>query len=147
MNVFQLNYDARLKSWYELRAQIEGTLIQNKCVEIDEWWQKAPLINHHLHPQDINTWPGPWDLLVENTYCTVARALGMCYTLLLIGITNIELVLAKNNIGEDVVLVLVDNAKYILNYWPNTVISNSLAEFTIIQKLDITTITEKISKL
>jgi len=95
----------------------------------------------------MDNWPDPWVLLSENTYCEVARSLGMCYTLLLIGITNIELVLAKNNIGEDVVLVLVDNAKYILNYWPNTVISNSLAEFTIIQKLDITTITEKISKL
>ena len=137
MNVFQLNYDARLKSWYELRAQIEGTLIQNKCVEIDEWWQKAPLINHHLHPQDINTWPGPWDLLVENTYCTVARALGMCYTMLLVDETDIDLVEATDMNGEDLVLVLVDNAKYILNYWPDTVLSNTLSDFTIKRTISI----------
>ena len=137
MNVFQLNYDARLKSWYELRAQIEGTLIQNKCVEVDEWWQKAPLINHHLHPQDINTWPGPWDLLVENTYCTVARALGMCYTMLLVDETDIDLVEATDMNGEDLVLVLVDNAKYILNYWPDTVLSNTLSDFTIKRTISI----------
>jgi len=144
MNVFQLNYDARLKSWYELRDQIEGTLIQNKCVEIDEWWQKAPLINHHLHPQDINTWPGPWDLLVENTYCTVARALGICYTMLLVDETDIDLVEATDNNGEDVVLVLVDNAKYILNYWPDTVLSNTLSDFTIKRHLDVSQIQLKL---
>jgi len=137
MNVFQLNYDARLRSWYELRSQIEGTLIQNKCVEIDEWWQKAPLVNHHLHILDTNTWPGPWDLLVENTYCTVARALGMCYTLLLAGVNDIELIEATDVSSEDVVLVLVDNAKYILNYHPGTVLSNTLNNFTIKRHIDI----------
>jgi hypothetical protein len=137
MNVFQLNYDARLRSWYELRSQIEDTLIQNKCVEIDEYWQRAPLVNHHLHILDVSSWPGPWDLLVENTYCTVARALGMCYTLLLTGVNDIELVEATDNNGEDVVLVLVDNAKYILNYHPGTVLSNTLSEFIIKRTISI----------
>ena len=71
----------------------------------------------------------------------------MCYTLLLLGIKNIDLVLAKNDNNEDVVLVLVDNAKYILNYWPNTVISNTLKDFKVVDKLDITKITEKIGKI
>ena len=144
INVFQLNYDARLRSWYELRSQIEGTLIQNKCVEIDEYWQRAPLVNHHLHILDVSSWPGPWDLLVENTYCTVARALGMCYTLFLTGVTDIELVEATDNNGEDVVLVLVDNAKYILNYWPDTVLSNTLTDFTIKRHVDISQIKLKL---
>jgi len=144
MNVFQLNYDARLRSWYDLRAEIEGTLIQNKCVEIDNWWQKAPLVNHHLHTQDLQSWPGPWDLLVENIYCTVARALGMCYTLSLVGIDDIELVEATDSMGEDLVLVLVDNAKYVLNYWPDTVLSNTLTEFTIKRTIDISNLKTKI---
>lgn len=144
MNVFQLNYDTRLKSWYELRSQIEGTLIQNKCVEIDEWWQKAPLVNHHLHILDTDTWPGPWELLVENTYCTVARALGMCYTLLLTGVNDIELVEATDTNGEDVVLVLVDNAKYILNYWPDMVLSNTLNDFTIKRYINLSKIQLKL---
>jgi len=144
MNVFQLNYDARLRSWYNLRAEIEGTLTQNKCIEIDSWWQKAPLVNHYLHPQDVNNWPGPWDLLVENTYCTIARALGMCYTLLLVDENDIEMVEATDKMGEDVVLVLVDNAKYILNYWPDTALSNTLTDFTIKRNIDISNLKIKI---
>ena len=68
----------------------------------------------------------------------------MCYTLYLTGITNLEMVLAKDDMNEDAVLVLVDNAKYILNYHPNTVISNTLTEFKITAKLDIEELTKKI---
>jgi len=147
MNIFQSSYEARLQDWFQLRNSVSSLPLQDQCVIIDKWWQTAPLVNHHLHPHDMDNWPDPWELLSENIYCEVARALGMCYTLYLIGVTDIEMVLAKNNIAEDVVLVLVDNAKYILNYWPDTVISNSLNEFTVVQKLDITTITQKIGKL
>ena len=144
INVFQQNYDTRLRSWYELRKQIESQNIQTKCVEIDNWWQQAPLVNHHLHILDNNTWPGPWDLLVENTYCTVARAVGMCYTLLLTGEKNIELVEATDKTGDDVVLVLVDSAKYVLNYWPDTVLSNTLTDFTIRRHVDVSHIQSKL---
>ena len=137
MNVFQLNYDTRLRSWYDLRQQLQNTDTKTVCIEIDNFWQQAPLINHYLHPHDISNWPNPWELLSENTYCELARALGMCYTLLLLSINDIELVLAKNDNNEDVVLVLVDNAKYVLNYWPNTVISNNLKDFVVVEKLDI----------
>ena len=144
MNVFQLNYDTRLRSWYELRYQIEGTSIQHKCIEIDKWWQYTPLVNHHLHILDSENWPGPWDLLVENTYCTVARALGMCYTLLLTGVEDIDLVEATDMQGEDMVLVLVDRAKYVLNYWPDTVVNNNSNNFSIKRHIDVSPIKLKL---
>ena len=147
MNTFQSSYDNRLQSWYNLRNRIKDLDLSQQCVEIDKWWQNAPLVNHYLHPIDLPTWPGPWELLVENTYCTLARALGMCYTLYLIGVNDIEMVLARNDMAEDVVLVLVDNAKYILNYWPDTVISNNLKDFKVVEKLDIKKITDRIGKI
>jgi hypothetical protein len=146
MNIFQLNYETRLKNWYKLREDLVNKDIKTKCIEIDNWWQKAPLINHHLHPYDIGNWPDPWELLSENTYCEVARALGMCYTLLLLDVIDIKLVLATNEMGDDVVLVLVDNAKYVLNYWPDTVISNSLTDFKVLQKLELDIIIKKIGR-
>jgi hypothetical protein len=146
MNIFQSTYEARLQDWFQLRTSVTSLPIEQQCIAIDEWWQDAPLVTHHLHPQDIDNWPDPWELLSENTYCEVARALGMCYTLHLIGITDIELVLARNNTAEDVVLVLVDNAKYIMNYWPDTVISNTLKDFKVVQKLDLQTIITKIGR-
>ena len=147
MNIFQSTYEARLQDWFQLRKSVINLPIEQQCITIDNWWQQAPLVTHHLHPYDIENWPDPWELLSENTYCEVARALGMCYTLHLVGVTNIELVLATNEIAEDVVLVLVDNAKYIMNYWPNTVISNKLKDFKVVNKLDLETIIKKIGNI
>ena len=143
MNTFQSSYDNRLQSWYNLRNRIKDLDLSQQCVEIDKWWQNAPLVNHYLHPIDLPTWPGPWELLVENTYCTLARALGMCYTLLLMDITDIELVLATDVQGNDVPLVLV-NSNYILNYWPDTVLTNKTTDFTLLTRISIDSLKEKI---
>jgi hypothetical protein len=144
MNIFQSTYEARLQDWFQLRKSVINLPIDKQCITIDEWWQRAPLVTHHLHPLDMENWPDPWELLSENTYCEVARALGMCYTLLLLDISDVEMVLSTNNIGEDVVLVLVDNAKYILNYWPNTVVNNNLRDFKVVSKIDLDKIIKKI---
>ena len=143
-NVFQLNYEARLKSWYDLRKSLEDSDIKTSCLAIDNWWQKAPLVNHYLHPNDIDNWPGPWDLLVENNYCQISRGLGMVYTLQLVGIKDIDFCLAIDDNSEECALVMVDSAKYICNYYPNTVISNSLNDFTMASHIDMTKINKKI---
>lgn len=146
INVFQLNFEARLRSWYDLRKSLENADTETKCLEIDKWWQNAPLVNHHLHPFDVGNWPGPWDLINENTYCNVARGLGMIYTLLLTGVTDVDFVTATDDNSEDFVLVLVDNAKYVLNYWPDTVLSNNLKDFKVVSKLNIEQIKQQIGE-
>jgi len=143
-NVFQLNYEARLKSWYDLRKSLEDKDIKTSCLAIDNWWQKAPLVNHHLHPNDVENWPGPWDLIVENNYCQIARGLGMVYTLQLVGIKDIDFCIAIDDNSEECALVMVDNAKYILNYYPNTVISNSLQDFKLGNPVNMDKINKKI---
>jgi hypothetical protein len=97
-----------------------------------------------LHPDFLSEWPNPWELINDNMYCTYGRALGMIYTLLLLGIKDIDLVLAKDDNSEEVVLVTVNDAKYILNYWPDTVVNNSLDQFKIIKKFNITSLMAKI---
>ena len=143
-NVFQLNYEARLKSWYDLRKSLDDKDIKTSCLAIDNWWQKTPLVNHYLHPHDIDNWPGPWELLVENNYCQISRGLGMVYTLQLVGIKDIDFCLAIDDNSEQCALVMVDNAKYILNYYPDTVISNSLNDFKVTGHIDVTKINIKI---
>ena len=144
INVFQLNYDARLRSWYDLRKSLENADTKTKCLEIDRWWQSAPLVNHYLHPHEISAWPGPWELLNDNEYCLFARGLGMIYTLLLSGINDIDFCMATDDNSEDVALVLVDNAKYVLNYWPDSVLNINLQDFKVVQKIDITEIKTKL---
>lgn len=144
MNVFQLNFHERLRSWRELRIKIESLTLDQKCIEIDRWWQQAPLINHYLHWTDTKNWPDPWTLLSENNYCTLTRALGICYTLLMSNISDIELVQATDCQCEEHNLVLVDNAKYILNFWPDSVISTNLKDFTILRSISLDVIKTKI---
>ena len=144
INVFQLNYESRLKSWYDLRKSLEKSDIETVCLAIDKWWQYAPLLNHHLHPDDIDNWPGPWELLVENNYCQLSRGLGMVYTLQLVGIKSIDFSMAIDDNNEECALVMVDNAKYILNYYPNTVISNSLQDFKLGSPVNMDKINKKI---
>lgn len=146
MNVFQNTYEARLKSWYELRKKLESADIQTKCVEVDNFWQSAPLVNHYLHPSDVENWPGPWDLVSDNIFCEIARGLGMVYTLFLLGVDDVDFCLALNDNNEDVAIVLVDNAKYVMNYWPDMVLNIKSTDFKIKQKIDIQKIKQKIGE-
>ena len=137
MNVFQDSYDTIFKHWYRMRLSLEDKDTATKCIEVDKWWQTVPLVNHYLQVDFVSEWPNPWELLADNNYCSIARGLAMFYTLYLLGIRNIEFVLAKDYNNEDVALVLVDNAKYILNYWPNTVVNNCLTDFVITKKINV----------
>ena len=144
MNVFQQSYEIRLQSWYDLRSRLVNLDTRDKCILIDQWWQKAPLVNNYLHPHELQIWPGPWELLVENNYCNIARGLGMIYTLLLTGISDIDFSIGIDDNNEDVVLVLVDCAKYVMNYYPDTVVNNNLRDFEIKKKIDLSEIKKKI---
>jgi hypothetical protein len=144
LNIFQQSYGSRLKSWSQLRNQLLGQPLEEICIQTDKWWQYAPLVNHYLHPIDLPNWPNPWELLVENSYCTIARGLGMCYTVMMLDVDNIEFKLGTNEMGENVALVLVDNAKYTMNYWPDSVLSTNLKEFKLTETIDILKIKNKI---
>lgn len=141
MNPFLLIYDARLKGWYELRTTLQHADLKTKCVETDKWWQRAPQINHYLHPDDVEHWPDPWQLLADNNYCQIARGLGMVYTLALLGIKDIDFCIGKCY-NDDIAVITVD--KYILNYHPNSVESTSLNDFTITKTINMAPLLEKI---
>lgn len=143
MNHFQFSFKERLQEWYNIRENIKHLSIDQQCIQTDNWWQKAPLVNRYLHAHFIEEWPMPWDLLNDNEYCQYARALGMIYTLHLVNVTNVKLYEAKDQDGIDVVLVLVDDS-YVLNYWPNTVNTNQIKDFQLGQQLNIAHLLDKI---
>jgi hypothetical protein len=133
-----------LRNWSELRTKLIDKPLDIQCIEIDKFWQRVPTQTHYLHTDFIKDWPTPWELLNDNVYCYYSRALGMIYTLLLLDTKNIELVEAVDDNSNEVVLVLVDNAKYVLNYWPDTVVNNQITDFVITRSLDISPLYSKI---
>jgi len=136
MNVFQLTFKDKLQEWSNLRENMKSVSVEQQCILTDNWWQKAPLVNHYLHPNCIEEWPNPWELINDNEYCFYARALGMAYTLYLSDTKNIEMYEATDQENTELALIIVDNT-YILNYWPNTVKTNQLKDFVLKNKLNI----------
>lgn len=65
---------------------------------------------------------------------------------MLLGINNVDFVEAIDYNRENVVLVLVDDAKYVMNYWPDSVLNTSLADFTVTKQINISSIKKKIGK-
>ena len=146
INIFLLDYYTRLREWFKLKENLKGQDISTICIEVDRFWQKTPLLNHYLHPDEIEDWPSPWELINDNEYCLYARGLGMVYTLMLLGVKDIDFVDIIDDNRENVVLVLVDNAKYVLNYHPNSVLNINLSSFTVVKHINISSLKKKIGE-
>jgi len=120
-------FGARLQAWHELRADAKSKDIESALMDINDWWWQVPTVNHYLHWDDISNWPGPWDLLADDVYCDVARALGMLYTVRLIEHDSIQhFSLAQTDKAN---LVLINDGKYILNWCPRQLLNINSSEF------------------
>ena len=77
--MFGKHYEARLLEWQAFRNE---TLSNSSDVITDviELYQKAPKVSIHTDPYSQQTWPGPWELILENKYCDFCKILGICYT-------------------------------------------------------------------
>jgi len=62
-----------------------------------------------------------------------------------LGIKGVDLVTAIDYTSTEVVLVLVEDAKYVLNYWPDSVVNTVLSDFTNVKHIDIEAVYNKIN--
>jgi hypothetical protein len=125
-------FSARLESWNLLRDRCQHLPIEPALEDINRWWFNTPWQPYYLHWDDLKCWPDPWQLLSDNIYCEVARALGMLYTITLLGRADMDsasLILTES--GHN--LVQVDKIKYILNWDPERIV-NTFQEVKIIRQ-------------
>lgn len=107
-------FPERLQSWAALREQCASADLDTAIKHIDAWWQQTPWCPYHLHWDDRDTWPDPWQLLDDNIYCGLARGLGIMYTITLINRPDLQDAVLTEVDGDN--LVLIDQGKYILNW-------------------------------
>jgi len=122
-------FAARLESWNLLRDQCQNLPLESALDEINRWWFQAPWRPYYLHWDDQATWPDPWQLLSDDVYCDLARALGIVYTISMLDRADMApttLVLTED--GSN--LVQVAKEKYILN-WEAEYIVNTITEVKI----------------
>ncbi len=138
-------YEDRLSQWHQLRQDNQTNDLETALHAVNDWWQQAPVVNHYLHWDDMDTWPDPWDLLADNHFCSLAKALGIVYTLHMISRPDITAVELAANASSDDNLVLVNEGKYILNWAPRHLLNITSEQVSIKRSLDSQAVTKKIN--
>jgi hypothetical protein len=78
--------------------------IDQAVKETQDFWSSCPFTPFYLDPTEPNNWPSPWDLIVENYYCDLAKVLGIVYTLYLTD--------HKSNLNPQIRTYLDKNTRY-----------------------------------
>lgn len=107
----------RLRCWQDFRKSISQKSFAEALQDTQHLWSFAPYVAHYLTTDHVEEWPGPWELVYENHYCDLAKALGIVYTLYLSSHKpKLELRIYKDESTNDLYnLVFVDKGKYVLN--------------------------------
>ena len=71
----------RLLRWRDWRHSLDDLSYDQALIEVSKTWMMVPRVNHYLTPDEIESWPTPWELINDNMYCDLAVALGMLYSL------------------------------------------------------------------
>lgn len=125
--MFQLKAEDRLRSWREFRTSIESLPIEQALAQTAEFWARAPFVPYNLDPGLPQVWPDPWTLVYENSYCDVAKCLGIVYTISLTKHkTSVEFRVYKDpKTGYEYNLAWFAQGKYILNMIDGEVLNNT----------------------
>ena len=116
------NFSDRMISWHQLRADCEQGPLRQSLERINAWWYHAPWSSYYLHWDDRGDWPNPWQLLEDNIYCSLARALGMLYTVsMLENRGDLDEIVLADVVNDN--LVFVNDGKYILNWSADTIVN------------------------
>jgi len=108
------SFEDRLKNWNALRYECQSLSLYDCLIKINDWWMHAPLSNQHIAWEDWADWPNPWDLLSDNNWSELTRAIGIVYTLGLLFRDDIESVYVIDS--NEGIMVEVLPAKYFLGY-------------------------------
>ena len=128
------DYQARLAAWVGLRDRCRSIQLESCLQAINNWWQTTPWQPYYLHWDDRLDWPNPWQLLADNEYCDVARALGIMYTIRLLDRADCaDAAMVSAQQGN---LVLVQSGKYVMNWKSDEIVNISSTQINIERTLE-----------
>lgn len=73
------SFEDRLFEWNRLRKNLEHSV--NPIEDTVSYWQTIPCCSRNCDPYDSSTWPSPWEMIEENSYCEFTKLLAIAYTL------------------------------------------------------------------
>jgi hypothetical protein len=120
--MWPVDFSQRLESWNNLRNLCQTLPLEQSLEAINSWWFAVPWRPYYLHWDDQSNWPDPWQLLSDNHYCDLARALGILYTITLLDRADLgDATMVLTDQGDN--LVQVAKSKYILNWDKDTIVN------------------------
>ena len=117
----------RLGCWQDFRKSISQKSFEEALKDTQHLWSYAPYVAHYLTTDRIKEWPGPWELVYENYYCDLAKALGIVYTLYLSDhCPEMEIrIYNEPSTKEQYNLVWIAKGKYVLNLVHDEVVNKA----------------------
>lgn len=77
--MFDKPYEEQLVLWREFREGLKTS--EDPVQDTIDFYSSFPTVRMNTDPYDMETWPTPWELLQENSYCNYCILLGICYTI------------------------------------------------------------------
>lgn len=77
--MFDKKFEDRLKVWHDFRASLSSDV--DPVQSTIDFWNDAPESPRNIDPYDSATWPNPWEMIEENSYCEFTKLLAIVYTL------------------------------------------------------------------
>ena len=132
--MWQSHPEQRLIAWANLRNECkDNPNLESVITKIHNWWQQAPMVLRYLHTDLIDEWPDPWELIAENTYCSLAKCLGMCYTVRMLDRQDIHN-LCISEVNNNDYIVQVNNGLYTMNWNVDSLVNMTLEDKSKITK-------------
>ena len=125
--MWKLEAGERIVHWRAFRLAIGGMPLEKAVQAVAEYWQNCPYTAYYLDPNDPESWPIAWDLISENYYCDLAKALGMLYTIAYSSHGHglpMEIHAYNDPItGYDYNLAVFDQGKYVINFMDGQIVN------------------------
>lgn len=138
LNPFLLSPDERLVNWKNFRKSIVEFSDEEKFQAVVDYWSRAPLQNIAYDIEDVENFPTPWEMVHAGDWCRNSIAIGMEFTLRMAGIdaSRLELRMIIDPTISDMMLTVVVDNKYILNYdWGNVYTEKLSKDARIIKRI------------
>jgi len=113
--MFNLNSDARLSEWSNLRRQLETS--DDPLQTVIDFWAKVTYSPSKpvLDPYYTGSWPTPWEIIFNNRYDDFSKAVMIGYTLLLSERFKNSSIQVRTMVDKDKKQLY--NAVYVDNEW------------------------------
>ena len=117
--MWKLETSERIARWRDFRKSLDDLSLPEAIQAVAEFWQPCPYHPYYLDPADPASWPTAWELISENYYCDLAKALGMIYTIAYSAHGHelpMEIHVYNDAVtGYEYNLAVFDDGKYVIN--------------------------------